>query len=359
MSVTHSTRTRRDDMQFTGVYPGQPDHAAASLVLQYRRRLIRKRLLWRAFRKRRELRILYDNRSKIRDTSILLFSTIRNEEMRLPHFFDHYRGLGVDHFIFVDNASDDGSVDILSKQPDVTVFQTHASYRASRFGVDWLNWLKFKHAAGHWVIVSDADELLVYPDYESKNLATLTAWLRANRRDAMGAIMLDLYPKGSPDEQTYTPDQDPVDVLQWFDADGYWAQRQKKLGNLWLQGGPRARKFFVQNPDRAPTLNKIPLVYWRKGYAFVNSTHSALPSRLNETWSTPISGALLHTKFLPGVAQRAAQERARDEHFQVGTLYSEYYQSLAHSPDLWIEASQKYTGWQQLVDLKLMSRPNW
>lgn len=346
-------------MQIASVYPRQSDQLATSWMLRYRRRLIRKRLLWRAFRKRRELRILYDNRSRVSPASILLFSTTRNEEVRLPHFLNHYRRLGVDHFFIVDNGSDDGSVDFLKQHLDVTVFQAHASYRASRFGVDWLNWLKFKYAPGHWVVVSDADELLVYPNHDTKNLAVLTEWLTANGFDAMGAVMLDLYPKGSPDAQTYIASKSPLEVLQWFDAEGYWAQRQEKLGNLWLQGGPRARKFFTRNPEQAPTLNKIPLVYWRKGHAFVNSTHSALPSRLNEAWHAPISGALLHTKFLPGVAQRAAQERVRDEHFQVGARYADYYQSLTESPDLWFERSKKYTGWQQLVDLGIMSQPDW
>ena len=36
-------------------------------------------------------------------------------------------------------------------------------------------------------------------------------------------------------------------------------------GNLWIQGGPRARGCsFADDPKRAPALNKIPLVKWRQ-----------------------------------------------------------------------------------------------
>ncbi len=330
-----------------------------SPLLAYRRRWIRKRALWRAFRKRRELSLVADRRGQIRPGAILTFTTLRNEAMRLPYFLEHYRRLGVDHFMMVDNGSEDGSDAFLAAQPDVTLWQTHASYRASRFGVHWLNWLKWRYAHGHWVLVADADELLVYPDCETRGLRELTGWLAARGQPAMGAIMLDLYPKGSPDAQSYAPGQDPTEVLGWYDAHGYWVQRQEKLGNLWLQGGPRARMFFEGDPARAPTLNKIPLVHWRRGYAFMNSTHSALPSRLNEVWQAGVSGALLHTKFLPGTAERARIEQVRDEHFQVGTRYADYYESLTHGPDLWAPSSSCYTGVAGLEADGLIQRGDW
>ena len=331
----------------------------ASLSLRYRRRLIRKRLLWRAFRKRRDLTLVSDRRAQVRPNGILCFTTLRNESMRLPYFLEHYRALGVDHFFMVDNNSDDGCATYLTEQPDVTLYQTGESYRASRFGVDWLNWLQRRHAHGHWAVVADVDELLVYPKHDTQDLKSLTQWLSAKGHRMLGAVMLDMFPKGSPDGQRYSAGQNPIDVLSWFDAHGYWAQRQPKLDNLWLQGGPRARCFFGDDPDKAPTLNKIPLVHWDRRFAFVNSCHSALPSHLNHTWTVPVSGALLHTKFLPGTAERARIEQARDEHFHVSTRYVDYYETLQSSPNLWDASATKYDGWQQLVDLKLMFQGDW
>lgn len=330
-----------------------------SLALKYRRRLIRKRLLWRAFRKRRELKLVSDRHGQIQNGAILCFTTLRNEALRIPYFLEHYRALGVSHFFVVDNDSEDESASVLKAQPDVTLFQTSASYRGSRFGVDWLNWLQRKYAHGHWCVIADADELLIYPDHDARPLPALTRWLHENGHRHMGALMLDMYPKGSPDAQNYDLGANPIDVVSWFDAYGYWAQRQRKLDNLWLQGGVRARHFFANDPDRAPTLNKIPLVHWDRSYAFVNSCHSALPAHLNHTWSVPVSGALLHTKFLPGTAERARIEQVRDEHFQVGTRYADYYTALQSSPDLWTSESVRYAGWRQLVDLGLMFRGDW
>ena len=56
--------------------------------------------------------------------AILLFCTIRNEADRIDWFLHHYRGLGVDHFCFVDNGSDDGTLDTLLAQPDSSVWST-------------------------------------------------------------------------------------------------------------------------------------------------------------------------------------------------------------------------------------------
>ena len=87
--------------------------------------------------------------------------------IRLPHFLDYYRRLGVDHFLFVDNGSDDGTAEYLAAQPDVSLWATNHSYRLARFGVDWLGWLQWRYGHGHWCLTVDADELLVYPDCQN------------------------------------------------------------------------------------------------------------------------------------------------------------------------------------------------
>lgn len=64
---------------------------------------------------------------------ILLFSCVRNERARLPYFIQYYRALGVERFLFIDNASNDGSLEFLLAQPNTHVFYTGGSY-AKRSG---------------------------------------------------------------------------------------------------------------------------------------------------------------------------------------------------------------------------------
>lgn len=320
-------------------------------------------LLLRAFRRRRQLSSLADRTAGIAPGDVLCFLCIRNEAQRLPYFLRHHRALGVRHFLIVDNASSDGSDRLLSDQPDVSLWQTPASYKGSRFGMDWLTWLQMRHGHGHWCLTLDADELLVYPNWQTRPLPALTGWLEAQDRDTFGALTLDMYPEGPVSQGGVAPGDDPIRHLCWFDAGNYQVQVQPRMRNLWVQGGARARAFFAADPRRAPTLNKIPLVRWHWRFAYLNSTHALLPPRLNEVYATDggelTSGVLLHTKFLPGITDRSAEEKQRGEHFGEAAQYAAYYDRLTADPVLHCDASTRYTGWRQLEALGLMSRGGW
>lgn len=329
----------------------------------YRLRWKRRRLLWRSYHKRGQLSAAVNRTAQITPGATLCFSTMRNEAVRLPFWLEHHRKLGVDHFLIVDNDSSDGTHDYLLDQPDVSLWHTAHSYRLARFGVDWLTWLQMRYAHGHWCLTLDADELMIYPFFDSRPLSALTDWLDRRATPSMGALMLDLYPKGRLSSAPYEAGDNPCDALPWFDCGNYMMQKKSDLKNLWIQGGPRARAFFDQDPRRAPTMSKVPLVKWHRRYAYVSSTHSALPRRLNqvyaETWGELTSGALLHTKFLHMITQRSAEEKARQEHFANSSLYQGYYDRLSSDPDLWHEKSTRYLGWRQLESKGLMSRGMW
>ena len=330
----------------------------ASPLFAYRMRWKRRRLIWRALSRRHDLRRLRVDEGAIAAAPILAFSTIRNECERLPFFLDHHRALGVGHFLVVDNASTDGSDAYLAAQPDVSVWRADASYKAARFGVDWLMCLKFKFGAGKWCLTLDADEALILPG--GGDLAGLVAHLHATGRHSFGAVMIDAYPKGPINAGDYQPGQDPFAHLCWFDADGYRARRHRIFDNLWVQGGVRDRVFFRDQPDRAPTLNKTPLVRWRKSYAYVTSTHQMLPRRLNHVFDTGApTGVLLHSKFLSQIVEKSAEEMQRRQHFQNSALYEAYHQSIVAGPVLWRPEATRYQGPAQLESLGLMSRGDW
>lgn len=329
----------------------------------YRMRWTRRRLLFRALRKRRQLTPLQDHTGAIGPGDILLFACVRNEAARLPYFLSYYRDLGVKHFLIVDNDSTDTTRDLLHGAPDVSVWSTGHSYRLSRFGMDWLTWLQIRFGHGHWTLTVDADELLVFPFHGDEGLAELTARLDHDRKPAFGALMLDLYPKGPLSGTTYRAGDDPTQTLNWFDPDGYPTKYQPPLKNLLIRGGARGRVFFASEPDRAPTLSKTPLVKWNRRFAYVSSTHSVLPRRLNAVRSDGApampTGVLLHTKFLNIVVEKSREEKARKEHFANSDLYNAYYDGLIADPDLWHPGAAQYDGWQGLEAHGLMSRGHW
>ena len=333
------------------------------LWTRYRLRLARRRWLFRAFRKRRELRSIVDQTALIRGDSILLFSTMRNERVRLPFFFKYYRDLGVNHFLIVDNDSDDGTREYLAAQPDVSLWHSAHSYKRSRFGVDWTNWLQMRYGHNHWCLVVDPDEFFVYPFCDTRPLRALTDWLDSSSIKSFSAMILDMYPKGPFDLIPYREGDDPLQLASYFDSGNYVIERNKKFGNLWIQGGPRARMFFADLPERAPALNKIPLVKWQRSYAYVSSTHMLLPRGLNlvyDEWGgEKASGCLLHAKFIHTLVDKAEEEMDRRQHYANSHEYRAYRAGLAVQPDLWTKWSERYINWRQLEILGLMSKGNW
>lgn len=329
----------------------------------YRLGLERKRRLIQALRKSRELQRVAFRAEKIRKDDILLLCTLRNERPRLTFFLEYYRNLGVDHFLIVDNGSDDGSREFLADQPDVSLWGTDADYGKARFGIDWLNAILYRYGHNHWTLVVDVDEFFVYPFCDSRPLKALTDWLDASAIRSFGAMMLDVYPKEPVAEATCLDGQNPLEVAEYFDPGNYMISHNAKYGNLWIQGGPRARLFFANEPFKAPALNKIPLVKWNRSNVFVSSTHMLLPRGLNLVYETDggekASGCLLHTKFLNTFIDKTAEEMHRSQHYGDGEEYRAYANGLEEGGSLWCKWSEKYINWRQLEILGLMSKGNW
>lgn len=332
----------------------------AALRLRARRQY----LLARAVRRtRRQLKLRRDRTALIASDAILLFATLRNERVRLPYFLDYYRGLGVDHFLIVDNGSTDGSGEWLAAQPDVSLWRTGASYKASRFGMDWMNGLLRRYGTGHWCLTVDPDEFLVYPHCDTRPLRALTDWLDSSSIRSFSGMLIDVYPKGPIDAETYEEGTDPFLIARWFDPAGYVIHKNPMYGNLWIQGGPRLRAFFPDEPQKGPALNKIPLVRWMRPYVYVESTHMLLPRSLNlvydEDGGEKASGCLLHAKFLSTFAEKAREELSRRQHYAESQEYRAYHAGLRRGPTLWTEQSREVEDWRVLEELGLMSKGNW
>jgi len=329
----------------------------------YRMRLERKLWKLRARRRRLQLSSVADRTARIGPSDALAFVVLRNEAVRLPYFLDYYRRHGIGHFLIVDNGSDDGSREFLADQPDISLWSTRASYRKAHFGIDWLNWLLMRYGHGHWTLSVDVDEFFVYPFCDTRSIPALCDWLDTAGIRSFGAMLVDMYPKGPIDAVPYRQGQNPFEIACWFDSGNYMIHRNGKYRNLWIQGGPRARVFFPDRPERAPALNKIPLVRWQRGFVYISSTHMLLPRGLNvvyDEWGgEKASGCLLHAKFLDCFVDKAAEELTRRQHYAGGHEYRAYHATLRDNPDLWCKWSEKYMGWRQLEILGLMSKGNW
>jgi hypothetical protein len=321
------------------------------------------RFVWLEVKDRRagrQLRLVQDRLDRIGPRDVLLVTCLRNERARMPAFADHYRRLGVGHFLVIDNGSDDGFMDWAAAQPDVSVWHTRASYRGSNFGMLWCNDLLRRHGRGRWCVVVDPDEFLVYPHMETRGLGALTQFLEDDKRPCLHTVLLDAYSDRPLSETVLGEGADPFETCPFFDRDGY-VQRESWGNSTWIQGGPRMRAHFPDRPAEAPALNKIPLIRWKRYYHYNMSMHDAYPRRLNRAHAkgeVSTTGALFHFKLVAGLRAKAEEEAARGEHYDSGREYARYRTAGAaefFAPGI----STRYAGSAQLVALGLMSPGRW
>ena len=290
----------------------------------------------------------------------ILFSCIRNEMHRMEFFYKYYKGLGVDHFVFVDNGSTDGFREWSANKADVSIWHTDKSYKKSGFGVYWCNYLLQKYGTGKLCVTVDPDEFLVYPHMETRTLKDLGQHLKEIGRPCLHVLMLDAYSDRRIDETVMAPGEDPFSLCPYFDHDGY-VQRTNYMSGTFVQGGPRLRAFNRDTPKEAPALNKMPVVWWKKHYRYQSSAHLMWPWQLNRTSTRagiPLSGALFHFKFVSSLQQKVEEEMTRRQHYGESREYKRYKDNILRS--LYLDGvSIKYHSADQLEQLGLISRGEW
>lgn len=308
-----------------------------------------------------DLIVCADNTQLIKDNDLLLFSTMKNEGHRLEYFFEYYRSLGISHFFIVDNGSSDNTKSILESRSDVSYWYTDASYKDSNFGMHWLNFLLFKYGVEHWCVTCDPDEFIVYPHIETRDLVDLTQYMDSIKQESFFTTMLDMYSDKPVDQTVYTPGTDPLKVCKYFDGYGYSKSYNPDITNLFVQGGVRKRVFSRNSPSSSPALNKVPLVKWKKNYAYISSMHMLLPRKLNRCVDERmVTGALLHFKFISQLDDKVKEEMVAKQHYNDSAEYKQYGDVINSQGMLYNSGvSIPFTGWQDLARRGLLNTGGW
>ena len=126
---------------------------------------------------------------------------------------------------------------------------------------------------------------------------------------------------------------------------------------------PARQNVFCQDPTTRTGAQQDTIGQMAGGYTYISSTHMLLPSGLNVVYDTNggerPSSLLLHTKFLNTFHIKVQEEATRQTYYAKSLEYRTYAHELRHNPDLWFEWSEKFTGWQQLETLGLISKGHW
>ena len=279
-----------------------------------------------------------------------LICVVKNANNYIRAFLRHYRELGVTRFVIVDDRSSDGTTEVLAAAHDVDLYTSDKTFHETELGVHWRDALLAIYGHDRWYISVDADEFLVFPGSETRNIRAFIGDLESRGYDRCLAVMLDTYPPGALDAVAFHDDgqNSPFDVSSHFDGDNYTIKHER-YGTA-VRGGPRKRlfgrdmrqvKFPLFNADRATD--------YRRG-----SIHGLGPVIRN---FVPVTAVLLHYRFSAHSVdefRRIVENYGEIEHG--GAHYSAILKSsdFSESFSLAYEGSARYKDSQDLVDRGFM-----
>ena len=153
--------------------------------------------------------------NKINKESIVLVCVVRDEELIIDSFINHYKDLGITHFIFIDNTSQDRTLELLLIRTDINseIYSEHESYAENLYGVGWVNTLLNDYLKDVWCLVVDADEFLILSEFQ--NLTLLRNSMIQEKANVVETCLVDFYPKTF-NSKTYCSGSLPFEHSNYF-----------------------------------------------------------------------------------------------------------------------------------------------
>ncbi|MEM9523604.1 MAG: glycosyltransferase family 2 protein, partial [Pseudomonadota bacterium] len=190
------------------------------------------------------------------ETAVTLCAILRNEMYFLEAFLAHYRRLGIERFVLLNDRSDDGSRALLMAQPDVTLVESGWHYGdevtlsgrlaqaipSGRILYIWRGLLQQIFAPGRWAVQVDLDEFVTLPP--ERSFADIFTDLGTAPFHTVWGGMLDVYPADFADlmARRAMPRID-LDAPWYFDAEPHLRLRPEigEIGRVDIEHPPPDR----------------------------------------------------------------------------------------------------------------------
>jgi hypothetical protein len=289
---------------------------------------------------------------RFRDAEVNLYAIVRDEMFFLDAFLDHYRQLGVDQFLILDDSSSDGTREFLSAQPDCLVLSSdlgfgdpvaaegEGSARTTRAGTLLKRVIPRKYLKNKYAVYADADEFLILPE-GIDDIRTVIRMLERDRIACVAASLVDFYPESLADLDRSIRARSFSELLErypFYDATPLvelvaddWP---KPLGEgaskrLFREHGikdvppalsslPSAVARLLPFPTPRSAWLKTPLIKWDDD-TWLDGSHNA-----NVPPSHRVLLSMAHFKFTFDLKRRTEQALERRSHSRGGRKYFHY-----------------------------------
>ncbi len=291
------------------------------------------------------------------DSQFTLCAVLRNEIYFLGAFLAHYRKLGVERFVLLDDGSTDGTLQLLLEQPDVLVVASDRRYGDQidlprplgdilsnrRILYIWRALLLQKFTKNRWAVQVDLDEFIHLPP--GMTFQDLGSKLDDEGAAAVWAVMLDMYPSSIADLVVHEGNTMLDPEADWyFDGQEHLSLQAGNTPRM-VYAGARARlfqKFGISRkyhehglgPKRSflnhmkktrfgrkvldyNLVHKPVLTKWQDGGVFFNSHETNLPA--SQRFLLPMQHfrftASLYGRVEMALAEKSYSSGSRDHVF--------------------------------------------
>lgn len=275
---------------------------------------------------------------------VTLCAIVHDEMYFLPEFFRYYRTLGVERFVVLDDASDDGTTEFLAQQGDCMLLKSDVRYfdevDGERAIYAWRQALMERFCLGQWTLFADADEFVALP--QDTGIADIVLRLEQRGSDSIWGVMVDMYP-ASISEVRSSGEPFRLDDPWYFDAGRHVVVRPGRRKPVTLYRGSRAR-LMGENGMTEPgmswakraalriglggyvkrnVIHKVPLVRWTSAHRFDGSHQIAPPPTVGDHL------AIMHFKFTGDLGRKLDYALESGGYFDGSRQYVELAQLLA------------------------------
>lgn len=290
------------------------------------------------------------NVDQLNSKEVILICVFKNAKKILNTFISHYKNIGVNNFVFIDNNSEDGSLDYLTSLSNHTkadIWVTKDKFDSFK-SCGWRQRMIAYYGNNRWYLDLDVDELLVFPGVENSDINKILDFAHKHKLSAIGSLMLDIYPK-RPILTVNSTTENLIADYKYIDIDTYTSTPNVNY-NYRIFGGPRYRVLKVR-----PSLQKIPLIFI-DGHVININPHFWYPFKLN--LKTRLVSALLHYKFLPGDLKQYQEYARTGVHWNNSSEYKIYVDRLQKNPKLIFFSHKHSIEYKNSTTLKKLKKTN-
>ena len=248
----------------------------------------------------------------------------------LDSFLKHYRILGSKHFFFIDNGSEDGTIELLKRYEDVTIYETKLAHK--EYEEEIRKTIIEEHCRYKWCLCVDIDEFFDYPFSDRISMENFLGYMNKNHFTAVIAYMLDMFPK----KLSFKEDDKDLNLVEkycFYDISdikkedysygreafcNYNILSNKNMKNYF--GGIRKKKFRTKKN----MLIKHPLMFIDNKLDPVVNPHFC-----NKAIIADVNGIIRHYKFIPSFKRKVIESvKSNIYMFFAGNEYNSYYKVI-------------------------------